>query len=119
MDDYDAQSNALPQGNRNWFVPPIGTVGQIKTFDGTKCLDVPNGNATNGNTLQVWDCSEGNINQLWSIESLGEDRKYLVKWAAALAGNRVRMCMQVKDGRIINGGKVCGFVAFPRDPGSV
>lgn len=104
LDDYDARSNSIPQGNRTWVAPPVGSVGQIKTFDGTQCLDVTNGDATNGNTLQTWACSPGNENQLWQIESLGEDRKYFVRWAAA--GGRVRKCMQVKDGNLVNKGQV-------------
>ncbi|KAL0066350.1 hypothetical protein AAF712_006609 [Marasmius tenuissimus] len=98
LDDYDARSNSLPQGNRTWVMPAVGTTGQIKTFDGTMCLDVKNGDTTNGNTLQVWACSPGNPNQLWKIESLGEDRKYFVRWGGK--------CMQVKDGNLVNKGQV-------------
>ncbi|KAG7087961.1 hypothetical protein E1B28_012002 [Marasmius oreades] len=61
-------ASTFPGGNYTWVLPSPGTTGQIKTFDGTKCLDVRAGDGSNGNTLQVWSCSEGNINQLWNID---------------------------------------------------
>lgn len=30
------------------------------------CLDLTNGNTTNTNVLQVWECTPGNTNQVWT-----------------------------------------------------
>ncbi|KAF9263066.1 hypothetical protein L218DRAFT_959573 [Marasmius fiardii PR-910] len=61
-------TGTFPNGNLDWVVPSPGSTGQIKTFDGTKCLDVRDGDDSNGTLLQVWSCVEGNKNQLWKIE---------------------------------------------------
>jgi Phage tail lysozyme/Ricin-type beta-trefoil lectin domain len=39
--------------------------GNLRVY-GTKCLDVPSGNTTNGTKLQIWDCGAGNTNQSWT-----------------------------------------------------
>jgi len=31
-----------------------------------QCLDLPDGNPTNGNQLQTWECAKGNTNQMWT-----------------------------------------------------
>ncbi|KAF6745359.1 ricin B lectin domain-containing protein [Ephemerocybe angulata] len=31
------------------------------------CLDLPNANATDGQTLQIWACTTGNTNQIWTV----------------------------------------------------
>jgi len=61
-------TSQFPSGNITFTIPVPSLAGPIKTFSGSKCLDVPNGNTTNGVKLQVWDCVEGNTNQLF-IES--------------------------------------------------
>ncbi|EKM78024.1 hypothetical protein AGABI1DRAFT_129805 [Agaricus bisporus var. burnettii JB137-S8] len=33
------------------------------------CLDLTNGNATNGNLVQVWGCTDFNANQIWSVSN--------------------------------------------------
>jgi hypothetical protein len=50
-----------------------GSASQSWTFEGgtlrvygTKCLDVPSGNTTNGTKMQIWDCTTGNTNQTWA-----------------------------------------------------
>ncbi|KAG7093357.1 hypothetical protein E1B28_007039 [Marasmius oreades] len=73
-----------PGGDVTWdTVPSSGSTGQIKTFDGTKCLDVRDGNGTNGNPLQIWSCVEGNINQLWNMDIDGPENSggKLISWA--------------------------------------
>ncbi|TRM67469.1 ricin B lectin domain-containing protein [Schizophyllum amplum] len=30
------------------------------------CVDLPSGDKTPGNSLQVWTCTDGNKNQIWS-----------------------------------------------------
>ena len=39
--------------------------GAVAAFNGTKCLDVTNGNNSNGAKLQIWDCAPSNANQQW------------------------------------------------------
>jgi len=34
------------------------------------CLDNANGNLADGNKVQIWQCGNGNKNQLWDIEYL-------------------------------------------------
>ncbi|KAL0056696.1 hypothetical protein AAF712_016699, partial [Marasmius tenuissimus] len=64
----DPPSNG--KGNLTWYYPnpPLG--GPIYTFDGAKCLDVPNGNDVNGQQLQIWSCdpSGQNPNQQWRLD---------------------------------------------------
>lgn len=91
----------FPDGNVNWVIPNPGTTGPIKTFDGTKCLDVRDGNSSNGNSLQVWSCVEGNTNQLWTIE--GSDIRSIV-WAGK------NKCVDV-PGRDYTAGNVVCFVS--------
>lgn len=43
-----------------------GPVTQIRIF-GDKCLDVTDGNDSNGQKLQIWTCYDGNTNQLWTV----------------------------------------------------
>ncbi|KAF5361913.1 hypothetical protein D9756_002827 [Leucocoprinus leucothites] len=30
------------------------------------CLDLPSGNLTNTNVVQTWQCTDGNVNQIWT-----------------------------------------------------
>lgn len=41
--------------------------GAVKVF-GNKCLDVTDGNASNGNNLQIWSCVDQSTNQLWDYD---------------------------------------------------
>jgi hypothetical protein len=53
-----------------------GAQSQLWTFEngsvnifGDKCLDVTNGNAANGNNLQIWSCQPpNNANQMWDYD---------------------------------------------------
>jgi hypothetical protein len=49
--------------------PPSPTPGPgafaIKGAQSGRCVDVPNGTATNGTLLALWDCN-GQANQRWS-----------------------------------------------------
>jgi len=42
--------------------------GAVKVFGGDKCLDVTDGNASNGNNLQIWSCVDQSTNQLWDYD---------------------------------------------------
>lgn len=46
--------------NQQWTF----TGGTVRAF-GSKCLDVTNGNTTDGTKLQVWTCTANNANQQW------------------------------------------------------
>jgi glucosylceramidase len=53
------------------------TTGTITTFGGSKCLDVKDGSTANGNRLQLWDCTEGDTNQQFTVGNSGSQ----IKWA--------------------------------------
>ncbi|KXN91764.1 Extracellular exo-alpha-L-arabinofuranosidase [Leucoagaricus sp. SymC.cos] len=44
--------------------------GAVKVY-GNKCLDVTSGHDNNGNNLQIWSCSNGNVNQKWDYDIWG------------------------------------------------
>ncbi|KAK1218100.1 hypothetical protein PQX77_019231 [Marasmius sp. AFHP31] len=44
-------TDSFPNGNQTFVYAQSPLSGPIKTYDGSKCLDVPNGDATNGNKL--------------------------------------------------------------------
>jgi hypothetical protein len=48
---------------------PVTTSGTIKLTAANFCLDLTNGVKTNQNVLQIWTCSAGNANQLWTVTS--------------------------------------------------
>jgi hypothetical protein len=52
----------LPQ--QNWTV---SSSGQIKLTGTNLCLDLTNGSTANRNILQLWTCSNGNANQVWTM----------------------------------------------------
>ena len=31
------------------------------------CVDLPNGVLTNANQVQTWQCTDGNVNQIWTL----------------------------------------------------
>jgi hypothetical protein len=55
----------LPQ--QTWT--PITTSGTIKLPSGNFCLDLTNGNLTDRNVLQIWTCTAGDANQIWTVTS--------------------------------------------------
>ncbi|KAL0565561.1 hypothetical protein V5O48_016462, partial [Marasmius crinis-equi] len=82
----------FPAGNMTWVIPPAGTAGQIKTFDGAKCLDLGGGGSANGNSLRTWTCEDGNGNQMWNVDGSDDSSSRLISWASQ------RKCVDVKDG---------------------
>ncbi|KAJ7925551.1 ricin B lectin domain-containing protein [Mycena leptocephala] len=67
----------FPNGNATWAAPLALTTGTITTFGGSKCLDVKDGSTANGNRLQLWDCTEGDTNQQFTVGNSGSQ----IKWA--------------------------------------
>jgi len=55
----------LPQ--QTWT--PITTSGTIKLPSGNFCLDLTNGVLTDRNILQIWTCTAGDANQIWTVTS--------------------------------------------------
>ncbi|KAF8896869.1 hypothetical protein CPB84DRAFT_1662244, partial [Gymnopilus junonius] len=55
----------LPQ--QTWT--PVTTSGTIKLTSANFCLDLPNGDKTNKNVLQIWTCTPGDVYQIWSVTS--------------------------------------------------
>ncbi|KAG7088985.1 hypothetical protein E1B28_012931 [Marasmius oreades] len=98
----------------NWVPPPQGAnpntfTGQIKTADGTKCLDVRDGNPSNGNLLQIWSCTDGNTNQLWQVAKPENLTTVTISWVGQ------NKCVDVKDGVYTAGTDACfvsSLVAF-------
>ena len=49
---------------------PITTTGTIQLTTANFCLDLTNGNTTNQNVLQIWTCTAGDTNQIWSLAAV-------------------------------------------------
>ncbi|KAJ6460523.1 ricin B lectin domain-containing protein [Mycena sanguinolenta] len=87
----------FPDGNTTWSVPNAPLTGSISTFSGQKCLDVPNGNAVNGQTLQIWTCTPGNTNQVFlgevgdQIQWVGTDFCVDLTGGDTTPGNRIQI----------------------------
>ncbi|KAJ7708044.1 ricin B lectin domain-containing protein [Mycena rosella] len=64
---------------------------QIQVF-GDKCIDVTNGVNADGTKLQIWTCSEGNNNQLWT--SLND---FTFQWSGT------NKCIDLSDSKITDG----------------
>ncbi|KAF9257675.1 glycoside hydrolase/deacetylase [Marasmius fiardii PR-910] len=58
---------------------------------GNKCLDVTNGNASNGNKMQIWTCAGGNTNQMWNVNG------------GAISWIGQPFCLDNTDGSFANG----------------
>ncbi|KAF9263023.1 ricin B-like lectin [Marasmius fiardii PR-910] len=90
-------AGTFPSGNSTWTVPfPVGTSGPIRTFSDTKCLDVRDGDTSNGNSVQIYDCFEGNTNQLWTINS----QTHMISWVGQ------NKCLDVRDGNFTAGNDI-------------
>ncbi|MGW4790967.1 endo-1,4-beta-xylanase [Nonomuraea sp. NPDC004297] len=69
---YTAVLNAL-NGGSTTPPPGGGDAGQLKGVASGRCVDVPNGNTTDGTAVQLWDCNSQS-NQQWTQSSSGELR---------------------------------------------
>jgi hypothetical protein len=47
------------------------TAGALVSRLNGKCLDVTDGSTANGNQPQLWDCTSGNANQVWTLADNG------------------------------------------------
>jgi hypothetical protein len=74
-----------------------GRVGQIKIGPDNKCLDVKNGNSTDGAKLQVWECVEGDKNQLWTVNG-----DTTIRWA----NSNPAKCVDLTNGDLADGTQV-------------
>ncbi|KAJ8080034.1 hypothetical protein PM082_016861 [Marasmius tenuissimus] len=62
----------------------------------SKCLDIRNGDATNGNKLQIWSCVEGSANQQWKFNSstigwVGKNKCVDIASGGVAAGNTLQI----------------------------
>ncbi|KAF9263022.1 ricin B lectin [Marasmius fiardii PR-910] len=96
LDVCGGPATIFPGGNDTWVIPASGTNGPISTYDGTKCLDVTNGNSTNGNLVQIWSCIPGSTNQMWRFEGSATTQSIL--WVGQ------NKCLDVKDGVYVSAG---------------
>ncbi|KAJ7214166.1 ricin B lectin domain-containing protein [Mycena haematopus] len=84
--------SAFPNGNITWTVATPPLTGSIVTF-GNKCLDVPNGSNENGVKLQIWTCTAGNTNQIWTVHN-GDSH---IEW------NGTGKCLDLTNGNSASG----------------
>jgi len=94
--ECDHVANTFANGNQTFVYPQKPLSGPVKTYGGSKCLDVPNGDATNGNKLQIWTCVDGSTNQQWKVNSpntiewVGKNKCVDITNGNMTAGNPVR-----------------------------
>ena len=76
--------------------------GNLRVY-GTKCLDVPSGNTTNGTKLQIWDCTTGNTNQTWTESGA------TIEWTGK------GKCLDLTDGVVASGTAVQSWACYAGD----
>ncbi|KAK1234856.1 hypothetical protein PQX77_001950 [Marasmius sp. AFHP31] len=64
----DRATDTLPAGNRTWVYLWSRLAGPIKTYSGTKCLNVRSGADSDGTALQIWTCVQGSPNQKFVVD---------------------------------------------------
>ncbi|KAK1231208.1 hypothetical protein PQX77_005678 [Marasmius sp. AFHP31] len=99
--DGSGRTQVFPDGTQ-WFTyakDPLS--GAIKTFDGSKCLDLPDGDATNGKKLQIWSCVEGSRNQQFKISN---PWPWAITWVGEGSGNN--KCLQTPNGNFTDGNEI-------------
>lgn len=72
--------------------PPSGTTTAIRGVGSGRCMDVPNGNFSFGNQVQLWDCN-GTLSQSWTYTSYRElhiYRKGCLEATGTTAGSPVK-----------------------------
>ncbi|KAF9261595.1 ricin B-like lectin [Marasmius fiardii PR-910] len=94
----DNVTSTFPSGNATWVVPRANLAGVLSTFGGSKCLDLRNGDVTNGNALQIWSCDVNNGNQVWKVESLVPKGSATIDFGG-LGGK----CVDIRDGNFTAG----------------
>jgi hypothetical protein len=88
-------SGRLANSNQGWLGPDASTK-QTMLFksDTDKCVDIPGSDMTNGNKIQIWDCSN-NKNQMWYFDGL-----YI------RSGINDQKCLDIPGGDYTNGNKL-------------
>ena len=94
--------SAFASGDATWVVPRAGLNGILSTFNGAKCLDLKNGDTTNGNILQVWTCDATNPNQIFRVDGLIQNGQARI----LRAGNK---CVDIQNGNFAAGANVSFF----------
>ncbi|KAK1221243.1 hypothetical protein PQX77_015951 [Marasmius sp. AFHP31] len=76
--------HTFPNGNQTFVYAQRPLSGPIKTYGGSKCLDV---DTTNGNKLQIATCVEGSTKQQWKVNSPNT-----IEWVGK------NKCVEITDG---------------------
>jgi hypothetical protein len=100
---WEGDLDKNPLFNQQWIGPSIGTKNAIffkhacnNTVCG-KCLDLSNnGNTTNGNVIDIYDCTGGQSQQ-WTFDTSTSQIKYLAN---------TKKCIDVAGGDMANGNKL-------------
>jgi len=92
-----AEMQTLPG---KWRLNMTGNAITIVSESSKKCLDLPGGNANNGNLLQIWDCN-GMKNQQWFFDS--------GTWRITYAGNSGKCIDAIGGGGIPAAGTKLGI----------
>lgn len=64
----------LPNAGADTLNPSPRPSGH-QTLTAGFCLDLTNGNKANGNRMQIWQCSTGNTNQVWTTAGASARRR--------------------------------------------
>ena len=81
--------------DQDWAVERwSGGIRRITTYNGTMCLDVPNGDDSNGVPVQLWACSPNNPNQQWG------------SWWLHFSWVGHSRCLDLTDGDFTNGNPI-------------
>ncbi|KAL0948641.1 hypothetical protein HGRIS_010447 [Hohenbuehelia grisea] len=80
--------------------------GPVTAFGGSKCLDIPGGNAADGVQLQIWSCQPGNPSQVWEYT-----RDYRLTWT--------NKCLDLPGGIQDDGTRVQTWICQDTNPSQV
>jgi len=80
--------------------------------DSSKCLDVKDHRSFNGNTIQLWDCLDGDDDQYFLLPSFAEDKGNFgkIRWS-----KDPKMCLDVKDHKDFDGNVLQLWECFDDD----
>ncbi|KAF9263025.1 ricin B-like lectin [Marasmius fiardii PR-910] len=98
----DNVKETFPAGNRTWVAPIDPLIGPIKTYGGSKCLQLTNGDTTNGNKLTIGTCVAGAANQQWrAMNPLGPTIGSLLYGPSGQG-----KCADIVDGKLTTGNPI-------------
>ncbi|KAJ8084559.1 hypothetical protein PM082_003332 [Marasmius tenuissimus] len=89
----DRVADRFPAGNRTWVYLWSQLAGPIKTYSGTKCLDVRGGVDSYSTALQIWTCVQGSPNQKFVVD----DNLQIITWYGR------NKCVDITNGSLTPG----------------